>query len=182
MTEPWVTDKEFFEKKIEVPFQKYSEKFPDPWIAIRDDIKNIGVSGGRDDDPYCIWTAVQRLCDKIISENIKGIRRTLEMGEDGKVRSRYRFSSLIEMVYWRLADDRAGGGHVHQCGYDRCRALFIQTDPRQRFCPKGPDEKESRCSMRHRMQMLRRDSKKRDKEKQNQRRRYHEQKSRQRQT
>ena len=165
-----LNNEEFFQKGIDIPLQGIEP----PWIAIRDDIKDYGVTWDTN-DPHGLWNGVQRLCDRIVTENISGMRRTQETGEDGKVRSRFGFKCLIEMVYWRLADIREGGS-VQQCSAQDCHSFFIQTDPRQRYCPPGRDERESKCSRRDRMHRYRSDPKFREGEKKNQRRRYHEQK------
>lgn len=174
-----LTDEEFFQKGIYISWKGFTP----PWIAIRDDIEDDGVFGNPD-DPHCFWNGVQQLCDRIITKNISGMRRTQETGADGKVRSRFRFKSLIEMVYWRLADSREGGS-VQQCAFADCRSFFIQGDPRQRYCPpdriererKG-DQAESSCSRRDRIKRYRSNPENREREKQNQRRRYRRQKHR----
>jgi len=163
-------DEAVFRKGVRIPFQGLGP----PWIAIRDDVKDVGVFGDPE-DPYSLWTGLQRLCDRIITDNIAGMRRTLEMVEDGKVQSRFRFNSLIEMVYWHLGDTREGGS-VQQCAAEDCRRVFIQTDSRQRYCPPDPGEKESPCSRRDRMSRYRNNPTNREKEKRLQRERYHAQK------
>jgi hypothetical protein len=53
---------------------------------------------------------------------------------DGKIRRVFRFRALVETTYWLLGETM-GAGHLKRCMAEDCRALFIQTDPRQQYCP-----------------------------------------------
>ncbi len=83
----------------------------------------------------------------ILNKNIQGIRPTLCWDEDeGTANCFFTFSALIEVVYWQLTNTLTGGW-VAKC--QTCGAFFIQTDRRQRFCPKGLHT-ESVCANRQR--------------------------------
>lgn len=56
----------------------------------------------------------------------------------------YQYSSLIEVAYEHLATTITHGS-VKQC--DGCGELFIQVDPRARYCPRKERGKDSRCSL-----------------------------------
>jgi hypothetical protein len=116
------------------------------------------------------------MLNKVINENISGVRRTLQIDANGNASSRFDCDSLIERIYWCLADTRECG-RVYRCENEDCRALFIQTRPNQRFCLKAKGEKESKCSSRKRVHKYRSDPKNRDTENENQRKRYEEKKS-----
>jgi CGNR zinc finger len=86
----------------------------------------------------------------LINDNIAGIHRTLL--DDGKKDSLFwEFKALIEMAYWHLAN-AVDGRRFQRCEADDCGALFVQTDPRQRYCPPLFGQKqESRCAVRRRV-------------------------------
>lgn len=86
----------------------------------------------------------------LINENIAGIHRVLL--DDGRKDGLFwEFGALIEMVYWHVAN-AVDGRQFKRCEADNCGALFVQTDPRQHFCPPMFGRKgESRCAVRHRV-------------------------------
>lgn len=86
----------------------------------------------------------------IINENIKGVHR--QVGWDfttKKDQSFFDWEGTVSVVYWHLAN-LVDGGTVKRCEAAGCGGLFIQTDPRQRFCPKQWRQRESACAMRER--------------------------------
>jgi hypothetical protein len=90
----------------------------------------------------------------LINDNIVGIHRTLL--DDGKKDGLFwEFEALIEMAYWHVANT-VDGRRFKRCEADDCGSIFIQTDPRQRFCPLMFGQRgESRCAVRHRVHKLR---------------------------
>jgi hypothetical protein len=85
----------------------------------------------------------------IINANIVEVRRTLD-DIDGKDRMAFTFSALVEVAYWHLAN-AVDGGVVKRCDNEKCGAVFIQTDGRQRFCPPRFGQKESSCAIHQRV-------------------------------
>lgn len=90
----------------------------------------------------------------IINNNIKSIHRKLVF-ENDVPQARFTFSALVEVAYWQLLDTYVGGC-LKRC--EACGALFLQTDPRQQFCPKGR-RKVSLCASRERLRRFRADRK-----------------------
>jgi hypothetical protein len=68
----------------------------------------------------------------IINPHLEGIHRALRVGADG-IRSVFQPRALVDVVYWQLAGLAEGGAAVHQCR--GCRSLFIDDDPRRKYCP-----------------------------------------------
>jgi hypothetical protein len=91
---------------------------------------------------------------QIINANLRGIYRYVSIDDSGKDRSFFGFSAPIEVVYWHLATV-IDGGMVKRCEAQGCGGIFVQTDPRQRFCPKRWRQRESSCAMRQRQRMHR---------------------------
>ena len=62
------------------------------------------------------------------------------------------YRSLADVVYWHLAVLALGNAGLTRCL--ECGAFFIQTDPRQRFCPPAHDavgsRRQSLCGLRYR--------------------------------
>lgn len=96
--------------------------------------------------PEDVARAVRR---EIINQNIGGIHRYVSIDEKGHDRSYFRYTATIEVVYWHLANV-IEGGIVKRCEGPGCGGMFIQTDPRQRFCPKRWRQRESSCATRQR--------------------------------
>jgi hypothetical protein len=103
--------------------------------------------GASDQDVKNLAREIRR---RLINDNIAGIHRTLL--DDGKKDGLFwKFKALIEMAYWHLAN-AVDGRRFKRCEADDCGALFVQTDPRQRYCPPLFGQKqESRCAVRHRV-------------------------------
>jgi hypothetical protein len=83
----------------------------------------------------------------VINANIAGISRKVYEAPGGGSRSYFEFSAPVELVYWKLADDLEGGGHLRRC--QECGHFFLSDDKRQRYCPRPIDVKISRCSSKH---------------------------------
>jgi CGNR zinc finger len=89
----------------------------------------------------------------LINANIDGIYP--QPAEDGgKDRIVFRFRALIEVAYWHLANAIVTG-HVKRCESPDCGALFVQTDPRERYCPPRFRQRESSCAVRARVRRFR---------------------------
>ena len=64
--------------------------------------------------------------------------------------SRFRFCSLMDAIYWQLADTITEG-NVKRCAYAGCGNVFITTNRKRRYCPRPlGDVGESFCSNRDR--------------------------------
>jgi hypothetical protein len=63
----------------------------------------------------------------------------------------FRIGGLLQAVYWLLATN-AVGGTVRRCACPGCPGLFVQREPRQRYCtaPFGHTGDESPCAIRAR--------------------------------
>jgi hypothetical protein len=85
----------------------------------------------------------------IINSNLAGISRYVSLDDQGKSRSFFH-GPTISVIYWHLAN-LLDGGIVKRCAADGCDGIFIQTDTRQRFCPKRWRQQESLCAARQRM-------------------------------
>ncbi|HBP90857.1 MAG TPA: hypothetical protein DD706_24585 [Nitrospiraceae bacterium] len=99
--------------------------------------------------------AEKLLCD-LINSNLINVRPKIYREEEGP-HLRFTIGTLIEAAYWLLANDYVGGW-LKRCEAPNCGSLFLQTDKRQTFCPKGLRQ-ESLCASRVRLQRFR-DSKK----------------------
>jgi hypothetical protein len=91
----------------------------------------------------------QHIRNTILNRNVSRIYRYVATDEKGKDRSFFGFHAVIDVVYWHLAN-LIDGGIVKRCEADRCDGLFIQSDPRQRYCPKRFRQQESPCATRQR--------------------------------
>lgn len=100
-----------------------------------------------DQTKNAVEAATRGLISALLNPNLEGVSRVC----DGK-ESRFRFTALIQIVYWRLADF-AGSRYLRQC--IECKTPFFATDNRQRFCPPPAGVRESRCGKRHQMREFR---------------------------
>jgi len=91
----------------------------------------------------------------IVNTNISRLVYALAPEKNGHDQLAMQFSAMIEVAYWHVANT-INGGRVAKCEAPGCGAVFIQEDGRQRFCPKGPNNKESPCAIRTRVQEFRR--------------------------
>jgi hypothetical protein len=78
----------------------------------------------------------------IINANMSGVRRRLTV-RDGSV---FTYGTMIEVVYWQLAD-LVVGGIVARCQRPGCGALFIQRHRSQRYCAPKWSQRESPCAL-----------------------------------
>lgn len=85
-----------------------------------------------------------------LEPNLSGVDRVYD-AETGK--SVFRFRSLIQLIYWQIADG-INGDRLRQCR--ECQAYFFADHDSREFCPppRVDDEalnrkKESRCAKRH---------------------------------
>jgi hypothetical protein len=81
----------------------------------------------------------------IINPNIERVSRRLTVLANGANQSFWRYSSMIEAVYWHLAN-AAEGGSVIRCKRPGCGALFIQRHRRQEYCAPRFRQRESPCA------------------------------------
>lgn len=101
--------------------------------------------------PFALARLIVR---SIINRNLAGIgpvlseiRTELQLG--------FSFRSLLDVIYYQLAK-AVTGGQMQRCAAKDCGGLFIQQDPRQRFCPLWLGVKgESLCSLRERQRTWR---------------------------
>jgi hypothetical protein len=106
-----------------------------------------GLQRASDEDVRDLARYIRR---SLINDNIVGIHRAL-LSDGRKDRLFWQFKALIEMAYWHVAN-AVDGRHFKRCEADDCTALFVQTDSRQRFCPRPFGQKqESLCAIRHRV-------------------------------
>ncbi|MBS0150713.1 MAG: CGNR zinc finger domain-containing protein [Nitrospira sp.] len=90
----------------------------------------------------------------LINRNLAGIGPVLsDVGPS--LQLGFSFRSLIDVIYYQLAV-AVTGQRMQRCAAKDCGGLFIQHDPRQRFCPlwRGV-QGESPCSLRERQRALR---------------------------
>jgi hypothetical protein len=85
----------------------------------------------------------QSLLAALIAPNLAGVPRvTVVDGNPPRFHDVFQFIALIQVIYWQIAD-RIGSKRLQRC--DWCRAWFLATDGRQRFCLPPPGVRESRC-------------------------------------
>ena len=89
-----------------------------------------------------------RVIGELLNPNLASVPRTFDP-DTGE--ARFRFTALIQAVYWQLAD-RLGHHKVRRCP---CGGLFFQSDPRQRYCPPLLGRKDSQCAQRFRRRRVR---------------------------
>jgi hypothetical protein len=58
----------------------------------------------------------------------------------------HQFRTLIEYIYWQLAQARKAGTRLRQC--HACQTIFVAHDDRQAFCPPPAGITKSRCARR----------------------------------
>lgn len=91
----------------------------------------------------------------IINANLRDIYRYVEW-DRGTARTYFGYTVTMSVIYWHLADV-IDGGIVKRCEADGCGGFFIQTDPRQRYCPKRWRQRESACALRMRQRRIKED-------------------------
>lgn len=104
--------------------------------------------------PYTnnIFETARNIRRELINNNINGIYRCLEYDNEKKQEtSIFSFVTLIEVIYWILAD-KVIGGTVKECTW--CKRPFIQTHKLQKCCPiseytklYNPKIKDSPCAV-----------------------------------
>jgi hypothetical protein len=97
---------------------------------------------------------------RILNENLEDVRRRFSILQGCKgVRATFNCWTPIQAAYWRLGDVVEGGLQLKRCEAPDCRAYFVQTHMRQRFCPvvgaPGKKTEESPCATRTRQQAWR---------------------------
>lgn len=90
-----------------------------------------------------------RVVDAVLNANLGAAVRRIEGGK-----SVLQFTSLIQLIYWRVADYR-NGERLRQC--EECGTWFFATDARQRYCPPAGGRRESLCGKRARARGLRKE-------------------------
>lgn len=91
---------------------------------------------------------------QILNANLRGIHRSMGVDDTGQDRSFFGFDTVAGAVYWHLAN-LVDSGVIKHCEADGCGAFFVQTDPRQRYCPKRWRQQESACALRQRQREAR---------------------------
>jgi hypothetical protein len=86
---------------------------------------------------------------RIINANVRTIHRSVSVNENRRDQTFFGYPAMIAVVYWHLAN-LIDGGSVKRCEAEGCGSFFVQTDPRQRFCPARIQGLESNCAMRQR--------------------------------
>ena len=81
----------------------------------------------------------------MIGANLQGPHVSLRGNPAGGLTIGYRFQSLLEGIYWQLANASTGSVKFVQCR--QCGRLSVKNHPRQRFCAPEPGKKESRCAV-----------------------------------
>lgn len=90
----------------------------------------------------------------LINPNLAGIGPVLSEAGTG-IQLGFTFRALLEVIYYQLAK-AITGRRMERCAAKDCGGLFIQQDPRQRFCPLWLGVKgESLCSLRERQRTWR---------------------------
>jgi len=103
---------------------------------------------------------VENILSTVTYPNLKYLGRTLVLEENGKRVWSTTFPCLLSAIYSLLADAAAGERAYIRCA--ACGTFFLQTDLRQRYCPKS-NSSESLCALKARQTKLR-SKKKEDKE------------------
>ena len=115
-----------------------------------DELKTHFVMG----DPNKPEEILARLLKAVIEPNIQYLRDSLLVEDDGSIVRSKSFPALLSVIYSHLADAATGERTYVKCRYERCGNYFLQTEPRQRYCPDLPG-KESLCSLRARRRRFR---------------------------
>lgn len=99
------------------------------------------------------WIAIAKdMVLSMINKNISDIK--MQLADSGEGPWPYlHFSALIQVAYWHLAKNMRGP--IRRCEAQNCGAFFMQTEPRQRFCPKSIRGRESACAIRERVKKSR---------------------------
>jgi hypothetical protein len=105
-----------------------------PGDAIEQALTSMPLQVAKDELESCISTA------------ISGISPYLEIWPQPAVR--YRYTAMVELAFLNIAGLAAEQARIGRC--EECGALFHMSDQRQRFCPKGPLDKQSTCANRSR--------------------------------
>lgn len=90
------------------------------------------------------WVFGRHLIEYMLNCNMRGVDRAQQDGV-----TVFLFDTLIQLVYWRLADD-LWTRPIKECAL--CGLDFFAYDTRQKFCSAPPRLKESRCASRHRFE------------------------------
>jgi hypothetical protein len=93
---------------------------------------------------------VGRVAMVVLNLNLRGVSRRVGLAADtGKpLGPTFLFPSLLNHVYWHLANAFEGGIDLAKC--EECGKWFAQTHRSQRFCPPPPGIEKSRCGSRNR--------------------------------
>lgn len=100
------------------------------------------------------FALARNIVHSLINCNLAGIGPVLsQAGLD--LQLGFSFRTLLDVIYYQLAV-AVTGKRMQRCAAKDCGGLFIQHDPRQRFCPLWLGVKgESLCSLRERQRALR---------------------------
>jgi CGNR zinc finger len=131
------------------PYLRSLPSWPVIMQATKGSVTSLGITYD-EKDSVRLAHLVRR---NLINANIDGIYPQLAE-DDGKDRILFRFRALIEVAYWHLAN-AVVTGHVKRCESPDCGALFVQTDPRERYCPPRFRQPESSCAVRARVRRFR---------------------------
>ena len=94
-----------------------------------------------------------KMLKEVLEPNLQYFKEALVIGDGGVIRRSRSFLALLPVIYSYLADACVGSHFYIQCRF--CNRYFLQTDPRQRYCPNPPGMKgESLCSLKARKRKL----------------------------
>jgi hypothetical protein len=94
---------------------------------------------------------VAKLFKGILESNIVYLQDSLLIEDNGNIIRSKSFSALLPVIYSHLADAVTGQRSYTRCSFEECGNYFIQSDPRQRYCPHpGNSKSESLCSLKAR--------------------------------
>jgi hypothetical protein len=140
---------EAIREKLPAPrLRERLDGFADVLVGIRGDVEPVRINWDELPEGCTPELMARHLRREIVNSNLMEVDRYLGTDEDGQDRSYFR-GPCISVVYWHIIN-AIDGGIVKRCEAQGCEGLFIQTDPRQRFCPKRWRQEESTCAARQR--------------------------------
>ena len=132
---------------LRVPTDRTTPPFSPTVTCTDGEVTRTVVILDRDDST----TTAESLIRELVNPNLSRISSNLLQVPNAGLQLGLTFPALVDIAYWHAARLVAS-----QSGIARCRACglyFIQTDPRQKFCPPSAAEHpntESRCGRRFR--------------------------------
>ena len=95
-----------------------------------------------------------RAVSAVINSNLGSARPRLHSTPDATFTTELGFVSLLQAIYWHLANAAIGQTRYIQC--HQCGRFSIRIHPRQRFCAPLQDQRDSRCAVEYNTQRIRR--------------------------